>query len=74
MVPIQLDTANLIGGSVTGPARTITTNYNASSEVVSVVDPNSTVGQKRTGTAIDGRCDFGKLWGLFRFFVLGFLL
>ena len=43
MVPIQLDTANLIGGSVTGPARTITTNYNASSEVTSVVDPNSTV-------------------------------
>ena len=30
--------------------------------------------QKRTGTAIDGRGDFGKLWRLFRFFVLGFLL
>ena len=30
--------------------------------------------QKRTGTAIDGHGDFGKLCGLFRFYVLGFLL
>lgn len=30
--------------------------------------------QKRTGTAIDGHGDFGTLFRLFRFFVLGFLL
>jgi hypothetical protein len=29
---------------------------------------------KRTGTAIDGHCGFGKLFRLFRFFVLEFLL
>lgn len=43
MAPIQLDTANLIGGNVSSPVRTITTNYNASNEIMSVVDPNSTV-------------------------------
>ena len=33
-----------------------------------------TANQKRTGTAIDGHGDFGKLCRLFRFFVLEFLL
>ena len=33
-----------------------------------------TILQKRTGTAIDGHGEFGKLFQLFRFYVLGFLL